>query len=131
VEFTTEQRALRTLGSFRRFITGPTAAQAATEQNRILCPLNSDFDDHDLKRSLTSRYERSLEGTIGKTKLRKMLRSLSSDQWETLRLHFFEGYTLSEIAQKKGNRSETFATISTEALKNFGVWPFAPNQKIV
>ena len=47
-------------------------------------------------------YDRSLEGVIGRTKLREMLDCLSEDQWETLRLHFFEGYTLYEIAKKRG-----------------------------
>ena len=51
---------------------------------------------------IATEYEQSLEWTVGRTKLREMLRSLSPDQWDTLRLHFFEGYTLSEIAQKKG-----------------------------
>jgi RNA polymerase sigma-70 factor (ECF subfamily) len=52
--------------------------------------------------AVTTDYEHSLEWAVGRKRLREMLRSLSSDQWDTLRLHFFEGYTLSEIAQKKG-----------------------------
>jgi len=50
---------------------------------------------------IVAEYEHSLEGTVGRTKLREMLKSLSPDQWDTLRLHFFEGYTLAEIAEKK------------------------------
>ena len=52
--------------------------------------------------SLMTGYEHSLEWTVGKPKLREMLKSLSRDQWDTLCMHFFEGYTLSEIAEKKG-----------------------------
>jgi RNA polymerase sigma-70 factor (ECF subfamily) len=52
--------------------------------------------------SMVMEYDRSLEGLIGRTRLREMLDCLTEDQWETLRLHFFEGYTLSEIAQKRG-----------------------------
>ena len=51
--------------------------------------------------SAATEYEQSLEGIMGRAKLREMLNSLTEDQWETLRLHFFEGYTLSEIARKK------------------------------
>jgi RNA polymerase sigma-70 factor (ECF subfamily) len=71
------------------------------QSSRLECPI----EDQSLgigTRAIATNCEHLLEWTIGKTKLRKMLRSLSSDQWETLRLHFFEGYTLSEIAQKKG-----------------------------
>jgi RNA polymerase sigma-70 factor (ECF subfamily) len=47
-------------------------------------------------------YERSLEGTLGRTVLGEIEESLSHDQGETLRLYFFEGYTIEEIAQKMG-----------------------------
>ncbi|SRR6266852_2788756 len=47
-------------------------------------------------------YDRSLEGLIGRTKLREMVDCLTEDQLETLRLHFFEGHTLSEIALARG-----------------------------
>jgi RNA polymerase sigma-70 factor, ECF subfamily len=52
--------------------------------------------------SKVMEYDRSLEGMIGRTRLREMLDSLTEDQWETLRLHFFEGHTLSEIARARG-----------------------------
>jgi len=45
-------------------------------------------------------YERSLEGTLGQTLLRQIEESLSEYQRETLRLHFFEGYTIEEIAER-------------------------------
>jgi RNA polymerase sigma-70 factor (ECF subfamily) len=47
-------------------------------------------------------YDQSLEGLIGRTKLREMVDCLTEDQLETLRLHFFEGHTLSEIALARG-----------------------------
>jgi RNA polymerase sigma-70 factor (ECF subfamily) len=50
--------------------------------------------------SMAMEYDQSLEGTIGRARLREMLDCLTEDQRETLRLHFFEGYTLSEIAQE-------------------------------
>jgi RNA polymerase sigma-70 factor (ECF subfamily) len=47
-------------------------------------------------------YDQSLEGLIGRAKLREIVDYLTEDQWETLRLHFFEGHTLSEIARARG-----------------------------
>jgi RNA polymerase sigma-70 factor, ECF subfamily len=47
-------------------------------------------------------YDQSLEGLIGRAKLREMVDCLTEDQLETLRLHFFEGHTLSEIALARG-----------------------------
>ena len=43
-------------------------------------------------------YDESLEARFGKTALRKALEDLSVEQRETLRLCFFEGHTLEEIA---------------------------------
>jgi RNA polymerase sigma-70 factor, ECF subfamily len=42
----------------------------------------------------------SPEAVFGRNGLQKVIGSLSKDQQETLRLHFFEGYTLSEISVK-------------------------------
>jgi RNA polymerase sigma-70 factor (ECF subfamily) len=58
--------------------------------------------EQDAGASTVMEYDRSLEGMIGTTRLREMLNSLTEDQWETLRLHFFEGHTLSEIARARG-----------------------------
>jgi RNA polymerase sigma-70 factor, ECF subfamily len=43
-------------------------------------------------------YDQSIEAHFGKERLRKALGEMSEDQRETLRLHFFEGCTLGEIA---------------------------------
>jgi RNA polymerase sigma-70 factor (ECF subfamily) len=50
----------------------------------------------------TAECDYSAEAVFGRNGLSKMLQSLSEDQRETLRLHFFDGYTLSEISQKTG-----------------------------
>jgi len=47
-------------------------------------------------------YDQSVEGLFGRTGWQKMFLSLSEEQRETLRLHFFEGYTFAEIAEKLG-----------------------------
>jgi len=47
-------------------------------------------------------YDQSAEGLFGKNGWRNVLDALTKEQRETLRLHFFEGYTFAEIAEKLG-----------------------------
>jgi RNA polymerase sigma factor (sigma-70 family) len=47
-------------------------------------------------------YDQTPEGLFGRNGWRKILESLTDDQRETLRLHFFEGCTFSEIAERLG-----------------------------
>jgi RNA polymerase sigma-70 factor (ECF subfamily) len=47
-------------------------------------------------------YDQSVEGLFGRDGWQKVLEALTQDQRETLRLHFFEGYTFTEIAEKLG-----------------------------
>ena len=47
-------------------------------------------------------YDQTVEGLFGRNGWRRVLESLTEDQRETLRLHFFEGYTFEEIAEKLG-----------------------------
>lgn len=48
----------------------------------------------------TTEADYSPEAVFGRNGLDRVLEALSDDQRETLRLHFFEGYSLAEIAQK-------------------------------
>lgn len=50
----------------------------------------------------TGESDYSAEVVFGRNGLNKVLECLSEDQRETLRLHFFDGYTLLEISQKLG-----------------------------
>jgi RNA polymerase sigma-70 factor, ECF subfamily len=50
----------------------------------------------------TSSSDFSAQAIFGRSGVEKLFASLSEDQRETLRLHFFEGYTLVEIAGKLG-----------------------------
>jgi RNA polymerase sigma-70 factor (ECF subfamily) len=50
----------------------------------------------------TDESDYSAEAVFGRNGLEKVFETLSEDQRETLRLHFFEGYTLAEIAAKLG-----------------------------
>lgn len=48
----------------------------------------------------TGETDYSAEAVFGRNGLSKVLKSLTEDQREILRLHFFEGYTLAEIGEK-------------------------------
>jgi RNA polymerase sigma-70 factor, ECF subfamily len=50
----------------------------------------------------TNESDYSAEAVFGRNGLEKLFETLSEDQRETLRLHFFDGYTLSEIAVRLG-----------------------------
>jgi len=50
----------------------------------------------------TTEDDYSPEAVFGRNGLEKVLAALSEDQRETLRLFFFEGYTLSEVSVKLG-----------------------------
>jgi RNA polymerase sigma-70 factor, ECF subfamily len=47
-------------------------------------------------------YDESIEAHFGRERLRIALAEMSEDQRETLRLYFFEGYTMEEIAARLG-----------------------------
>ena len=49
-----------------------------------------------------AHYDQTVEGLFGRNGWRRVLESLTEDQRETFRLHFFEGYTFEEIAEKLG-----------------------------
>jgi RNA polymerase sigma-70 factor, ECF subfamily len=50
----------------------------------------------------TTEHDYSPEAVFGRNGLEKLLTALSEDQRETLRLFFFEGYTMAEISVKIG-----------------------------
>jgi RNA polymerase sigma-70 factor (ECF subfamily) len=53
------------------------------------------------ERSTVGR-DHSAEVVFGRSTWQGILKALTEEQWETLRMHFFEGYTLAEIAEKRG-----------------------------
>jgi RNA polymerase sigma-70 factor, ECF subfamily len=50
----------------------------------------------------TTENDYSAETVFGRNGLEKIVNALTADQRETLRLHFFEGWTLAEISRKLG-----------------------------
>lgn len=55
------------------------------------------------RRSEVQSYEQSLEGLWGKQSAARIRQLLSPDQLRTIEMHFFEGYTLEEIAERTGH----------------------------
>jgi RNA polymerase sigma-70 factor (ECF subfamily) len=47
-------------------------------------------------------YDQTVEGLFGRDGWKRIVEDLTEDQRETFRLHFFEGYTFAEIAEKLG-----------------------------
>jgi RNA polymerase sigma-70 factor (ECF subfamily) len=69
-------------------------------------------------RTKALRFENSIDGRLGNGGLERVFEALSENQRQTLRLHFFEGYTFDEIAaelgQSKGNiRHHYFRGLNT------------------
>jgi RNA polymerase sigma factor (sigma-70 family) len=58
--------------------------------------------ENELRTNSGADYDQTVEGLFGRTGWQKLLASLTDEQRETLKLHFFEGYTLGEIAEKLG-----------------------------
>lgn len=84
------------------------AYQRAIERRRRLL-IRHFYDPEELQSSArglvgiaTTENDYSPEAVFGRNGLEKVLGALSEDQRETLRLFFFEGYTLSEISMKLG-----------------------------
>jgi len=50
------------------------------------------------------RYDSSIEAFFGRERVRKIVAELTPEQYQTLRLHFYEGYTLAEISRNSDNR---------------------------
>lgn len=55
-----------------------------------------------------AEYDGTVEGLFGRNGWKRVVEDLTTDQLETLRLHFFEGFTFAEIAEKLG---QTYANI--------------------
>ena len=72
---------------------------------------SAEFDEMEvdgISAPLVAGYDQSGEGLFGRVRWRELIECLTEDQWEVLRLHFYEGYTFEEISQK---RNLTVATV--------------------
>jgi RNA polymerase sigma-70 factor, ECF subfamily len=67
-----------------------------------------ELEARDLTATPVAGYDRSGEGLFGRVRWRELIECLTPDQWETFRLHFYEGYTFTEISQM---RNQTVASV--------------------
>jgi RNA polymerase sigma-70 factor, ECF subfamily len=58
--------------------------------------------EYEPTRNKGAHYDHTVEGLFGRYGWKKIVEDLTEDQRETFRLHFFEGYTFAEIAEKMG-----------------------------
>jgi RNA polymerase sigma-70 factor (ECF subfamily) len=65
---------------------------------------STEFDEleaSDIAAPPIAGYDRSGEGLFGRARWRELVECLTEDQWETFRLHFYEGYTFDEISRMR------------------------------
>ena len=67
-----------------------------------------EFDADEIAAPPVAGYDRSGEGLFGRVRWRELIECLTPEQWETFRLHFYEGYTFAEISQV---RNQTVASV--------------------
>jgi RNA polymerase sigma-70 factor (ECF subfamily) len=60
-----------------------------------------ELEDNDVMAPPIAGYDRSGEGLFGRVSWKELIECLTDDQRETLGLHFYEGYTFEEIAERK------------------------------
>jgi RNA polymerase sigma-70 factor, ECF subfamily len=65
-------------------------------------PIADDLCGADSNSGLRADYDETVEGLFGRNGWKRNVKDLTQAQRETLRLHFFEGYTFAEIAEKLG-----------------------------
>jgi RNA polymerase sigma-70 factor, ECF subfamily len=104
----------RARGSVRTWIFQTTYYQALlrrmklTSQNYYDCADVAETKATEVSDSNPPPYDRSGQGLFGRGVWRELISCLTKDQWETLRLHFYEGYTFAEIAEK---RKQSFGNV--------------------
>jgi RNA polymerase sigma-70 factor (ECF subfamily) len=60
-----------------------------------------EFEADEIAAPPVAGYDRSGEGLFGRIRWRELIECLTPEQWETIRLHFYEGYTFDEISQMR------------------------------
>jgi len=93
-------------GSARSWIVQVAYTQAFLRRRHLksrgfyMSAITDRASETDLRAYSGAEYDQSVEGVFGRDSWHKALETLSDEQRETLRLHFFEGYTFAEIAEK-------------------------------
>jgi RNA polymerase sigma-70 factor (ECF subfamily) len=63
---------------------------------------STEFDEMepgDVTAPAMAGYDRSGEGLFGRARWQELIECLTEDQWETFRLHFYEGHSFAEISE--------------------------------
>jgi RNA polymerase sigma-70 factor (ECF subfamily) len=93
-------------GSASSWIVQVAYTQALLRRRRLksqgfyLSGITDKRDECDQANHIGADYDRTVEGLFGRNGWKKIVEDLTPDQRETFRLHFFEGYTFTEIAEK-------------------------------
>ena len=97
-----------TKGSARSWIVQVAYTQAFLRRRHLkshgfyLSAIADKLPETEFRPNSGAEYDQTVEGLFGRNGWRKVLETLTGEQRETLRLHFFEGYTFGEIAEKLG-----------------------------
>jgi RNA polymerase sigma-70 factor, ECF subfamily len=95
-------------GSASSWIVQVAYTQALLRRRRLksqgfyLSGITDKRDEYEQANDKGANYDRTVEGLFGRNGWKRIVEDLTDDQRETLRLHFFEGYTFAEIAEKLG-----------------------------
>jgi RNA polymerase sigma-70 factor (ECF subfamily) len=73
-----------------------------TSQGFYMSGITDKPHEYDQADNKGADYDHTVEGLFGRNGWKKIVEDLTQDQRETFRLHFFEGYTFTEIAEKLG-----------------------------
>jgi RNA polymerase sigma-70 factor, ECF subfamily len=101
-------------GTVRSFLVHITYQRAISHRRYLCCRqfYRSPEPERETADRILARegpgYDESLEAHFGRERLQTALAELSEEQRETLRLHFFEGYSLEEIA---ANTRESYGNV--------------------
>jgi RNA polymerase sigma-70 factor, ECF subfamily len=95
-------------GSARSWIVQVAYTQAFLRRRRLksqgfyMSAIADKSPEAELRPNSGAEYDQTVEGLFGRSGWRTVLETLTGEQRETMRLHFFEGYTFAEIAEKLG-----------------------------
>jgi RNA polymerase sigma-70 factor (ECF subfamily) len=95
-------------GSASSWIVQVTYTQSLLRRRRLksqgfyMSGITDKPDECDRAHNNGADYDHTVEGLFGRNGWKKIVEDLTQDQRETFRLHFFEGYTFSEIAETLG-----------------------------
>ena len=79
-----------------------TYHRAIDHRRYLCCRQHYDAQEFDEERLHTANGQVSIDGIAGRELLNRLREELSKGQRQTLELHFFEGYSFQEIAEKTG-----------------------------